>query len=68
MRDPVKTRFRFEGLLESAIEMYSTKPSRNNTVESDEDDDNHGTQIDMPGVIRPKENRGKSAIVTRYEK
>ncbi|KAG4068410.1 hypothetical protein HA402_007930 [Bradysia odoriphaga] len=51
LRDPVLTRTRFEGLLEGAIKLYSN-------------DDTH-TEIgnnDVPGAIRPIENKSKSAM------
>lgn len=59
LRDPVYTRNRFEGLLEGAIKMYS------NDVTDNRHGDTHFN--DMPGAIRPREFRGKSAMVPRYE-
>lgn len=57
LRDPVKTRNRFEGLLEGAIKLYS-----NGIKKSSADND-------VPGAIRSsKDPRGKSAVVTRYLK
>lgn len=56
MRDPIQTRNRFEGLLEGAIKLYS-----NDSKDSDFNQPN-----DMPGVIRSKDSRGKSAATTRY--
>lgn len=54
LRDPLMTRNRFEGLLEGAIKMYSTNDNEN--VKDDE----------VPGAIKSKDFRGKSAIVLRY--
>lgn len=62
LRDPTKTRNRFEGLLEGAIKLYS------NGIKQFSDDGtvNNGSN-DVPGAIRlPKDSRGKSAVVTRY--
>ncbi|XP_053674767.1 uncharacterized protein LOC128725073 [Anopheles nili] len=56
MRDPVLTRNRFEGLLEGAIQLYADGP------ECEEEQKN---SIPLPGVIRPVESRGKSAVVVR---
>lgn len=52
LRDPLTTRNRFEGLLEGAIKMYDT----NENTKNDE----------VPGAIKSKDFRGKSAIVLRY--
>lgn len=52
LRDPLITRNRFEGLLEGAIKMYST----NENAKDDE----------VPGAIKSKDFRGKSAVVLRY--
>lgn len=55
LRDPVKTRNRFEGLLEGAIKLYS------NGIKKSSTDDNKS------GAMRlSKDPRGKSAVVTRY--
>ncbi|XP_049290335.1 uncharacterized protein LOC125767607 isoform X2 [Anopheles funestus] len=54
MRDPVITRNRFEGLLEGAIQLYTDGPER---------EEEQKNSIPLPGVIRPVENRGKSAVV-----
>uniref|UniRef100_A0A182NKI8 Cadherin domain-containing protein n=1 Tax=Anopheles dirus TaxID=7168 RepID=A0A182NKI8_9DIPT len=56
MRDPVVTRNRFEGLLEGAIQLYTDGPER---------EEEQKNSIPLPGVIRPVENRGKSAVVVR---
>uniref|UniRef100_A0A182WBL5 Uncharacterized protein n=1 Tax=Anopheles minimus TaxID=112268 RepID=A0A182WBL5_9DIPT len=56
MRDPVMTRNRFEGLLEGAIQLYTDGPER---------EEEQKNSIPLPGVIRPVENRGKSAVVVR---
>uniref|UniRef100_A0A4Y0BK00 Uncharacterized protein n=1 Tax=Anopheles funestus TaxID=62324 RepID=A0A4Y0BK00_ANOFN len=56
MRDPVITRNRFEGLLEGAIQLYTDGPER---------EEEQKNSIPLPGVIRPVENRGKSAVVVR---
>ncbi|XP_052873750.1 uncharacterized protein LOC128279069 [Anopheles cruzii] len=56
LRDPVVTRNRFEGLLEGAIQLYGDGPER---------DEEQKTSIPLPGVIRPVESRGKSAVVVR---
>ncbi|XP_040156497.1 uncharacterized protein LOC120896436 isoform X2 [Anopheles arabiensis] len=56
MRDPVVTRNRFEGLLEGAIQLYTDEPER---------EEEQKNSIPLPGVIRPVENRGKSAVVVR---
>ncbi|XP_052896476.1 uncharacterized protein LOC128303533 [Anopheles moucheti] len=56
MRDPVLTRNRFEGLLEGAIQLYTDGPER---------EEEQKNSIPLPGVIRPVENRGKSAVVVR---
>lgn len=58
IRDPVKTRNRFEGLLEGAIKMYSN----NNPDESIDDAD---TISKDPKQMKSKEFRGKSAIPYR---
>lgn len=54
LRDPLITRNRFEGLLEGAIKMYNTNDNEN--VKDDE----------VPGAIKSKDFRGKSAVVLRY--
>lgn len=58
LRDPVYTRNRFEGLLEGAIKMYSVD-GRDTTCD--------GTLFhDVPGAIRARDYRGRSAIVSMY--
>uniref|UniRef100_A0A182PK09 Uncharacterized protein n=1 Tax=Anopheles epiroticus TaxID=199890 RepID=A0A182PK09_9DIPT len=47
---------RFEGLLEGAIQLYTDGPER---------EEEQKNSIPLPGVIRPVENRGKSAVVVR---
>lgn len=54
--EPAASRIRFEGLLESAIQLYSNP--ENVSLPS--------TASAQNTLSRPKENRGKSAIVTRY--
>ncbi|KFB53022.1 AGAP006655-PA-like protein [Anopheles sinensis] len=56
MRDPFVTRNRFEGLLEGAMQLYTEGPER---------EEEQKNSIPLPGVIRPVENRGKSAVVVR---
>uniref|UniRef100_A0AAG5D811 Uncharacterized protein n=1 Tax=Anopheles atroparvus TaxID=41427 RepID=A0AAG5D811_ANOAO len=56
MRDPVITRNRFEGLLEGAMQLYTDGAER---------EEEQKNSIPLPGVIRPVENRGKSAVVVR---
>lgn len=51
LRDPVLTRTRFEGLLEGAIKLYS-----NDDTQADVGNN------DVPGAIRPIENKSKSAM------
>lgn len=55
LRDPIKTRTRFEGLLESAIKMYS------NDIPNEINENNSTLDLNS----RLKENRGKSAIPAR---
>uniref|UniRef100_A0A182FD21 Uncharacterized protein n=1 Tax=Anopheles albimanus TaxID=7167 RepID=A0A182FD21_ANOAL len=55
LRDPVVTRNRFEGLLEGAIQLYEE--------ECPEREEEQKNSIPLPGVIRPSETRGKSALV-----
>ncbi|XP_035789588.1 uncharacterized protein LOC118465444 isoform X2 [Anopheles albimanus] len=57
LRDPVVTRNRFEGLLEGAIQLYEE--------ECPEREEEQKNSIPLPGVIRPSETRGKSALVVR---
>ncbi|ETN65903.1 hypothetical protein AND_002319 [Anopheles darlingi] len=58
LRDPVVTRNRFEGLLEGAIQLYEEE-------EGPEREEEQKNSIPLPGVIRPCETRGKSALVVR---
>ncbi|KAJ6638261.1 hypothetical protein Bhyg_10995 [Pseudolycoriella hygida] len=51
LRDPALTRTRFEGLLEGAIKLYSNDDTRNDNGNND-----------VPGAIRPIENKSKSAM------
>lgn len=57
LRDPVYTRTRFEGLLEGAIRMYS-----NDLADTQPDAE---SSSNVPGVVRVRDNRGKSAMVPR---
>lgn len=62
IRDPIRTRHRFEGLLEGAIELYTTH---------DGDDGASTPEIMASGVAaafaeRMRINRGKSALPFRY--
>lgn len=56
LRDPGKTRTRFEGLLEGAIKMYSNEI--NHEVF-------HEINANSDVATRPKENRGRSAVPSR---
>lgn len=57
LRDPVYTRNRFEGLLEGAIKMYSD--------DAPDSRHEHPHFNDVPGAIRPRDCRGKSAMMLR---
>lgn len=59
LRDPVKTRNRFKGLLEGAIKMYS-----NDNPDESIEEANIG-QSDGAKKLKSKEYRGKSAIPYR---
>jgi hypothetical protein len=64
LRDPHATRNRFEGLLEGAMKLYGSSSYSNcHSLVNQQDDDQLGQ---MPGVIRSKEARGKSAATIRY--
>lgn len=70
MRDPQATRNRFEGLLEGAMKLYGSSSYSNcHSLMNPQEDDQLGQ---MPGVIKSKEARGKSAATIRcvdlYEK
>lgn len=58
VRDPVKTRNRFEGLLEGAIKMYS------NDIQGEVFNEINSTS-GGGAATKQKENRGKSAIPNR---
>lgn len=60
VRDPVKTRNRFEGLLEGAIKMYS------NDIQGEVFNEINST-TGGGAATKQKENRGKSAIPSRSE-
>ncbi|KAL7030859.1 hypothetical protein ACKWTF_006810 [Chironomus riparius] len=63
LRDPHVTRNRFEGLLEGAMKLYGSSSYSNcHSLVNQQDDDQLGQ---MPGVIRSKEARGKSAATIR---
>lgn len=64
LRDPHATRNRFEGLLEGAMKLYGSSSYSNcHSLVNQQDDDQLGQ---MPGVIRSKEARGKSAATIRF--
>lgn len=59
LRDPVYTRNRFEGLLEGAIKLYSGEETVTHHTTTT-------TQFnEVPGAIRPRDGRGKSAMASR---
>jgi hypothetical protein len=63
MRDPHTTRNRFEGLLEGAMKLYGSSSYSNcHSLLNQQDEDQLGQ---MPGVIKSKEVRGKSAATIR---
>lgn len=63
LRDPHKSRSRFEGLVEGAMKLYSSSSYSNcHSLTHQQDDDQLGQ---MPGVIKSKEARGKSAATIR---
>jgi hypothetical protein len=63
-RDPHATRNRFEGLLEGAMKLYGSSSYSNcHSLMNQQEEDQLGQ---MPGVIKPKEARGKSAATIRY--
>lgn len=62
-RDPHFTRNRFEGLLEGAMQLYGSSSYSNcHSVINQKDDDQLGH---LPGVIKSREVRGKSAATIR---
>lgn len=63
LRDPHATRSRFEGLLEGAMKLYGSSSYSNcHSLLNQPEDDQLGQ---MPGVIKSKEARGKSAATIR---
>lgn len=65
MRDPLVTRNRFEGLLEGAMKLYGSSSYSNcHSLLNHQEDDQLGQ---MPGVVKSKEARGKSAATIRWE-
>lgn len=64
LHDPTATRNRFEGLLEGAMKLYGSSSYSNchSLINQQEDADQLGQ---MPGVIKLKEARGKSAATIR---
>lgn len=63
MRDPHATRNRFEGLLEGAMKLYGSSSYSNcHSLMNQQEDDQLGV---LPGVIKSKEARGKSAATIR---
>lgn len=67
LRDPLQTRNRFEGLIESAIKHHGLYSSNSYTnCHSALHEDETGDQIgQMPGAIKNINNRGKSAATIR---
>lgn len=63
-RDPLVTRNRFEGLLEGAMKLYgsSSYSNFNSLVNQTTEEEQFGQ---MPGAIKSKEVRGKSAATIR---
>lgn len=65
LHDPHSTRNRFEGLLDGAMQLYGSSSYSNcHSVVNQKEDDQLGH---LPGVIKSKENRGKSAATIRYQ-
>lgn len=64
LRDPLVTRNRFEGLLEGAMKLYgsSSYSNCNSLVNQTTEEEQFGQ---MPGAIKSKEVRGKSAATIR---
>lgn len=63
LRDPHSTSKRFEGLLEGAMKLYGSSSYSNcHTLMHQQEDDQLGQ---MPGVIKSREARGKSAATIR---
>lgn len=60
IRDPTVTRNRFEGLLEGAMKLYGSSSCHSLMNQQDGDQLSH-----LPGVIKSKEVRGKSAATIR---
>lgn len=64
-RDPHSARNRFEGLLEGAMKLYGSSSYSNcHSLLNQQNDDQSEHQV--PGVIKTKETRGKSAATIRY--
>lgn len=62
MRDPHATRNRFEGLLEGAMKLYGSSSHSCHSLINHQNEDQLGQ---MPGAIKAKEIRGKSAATIR---
>lgn len=63
MRDPTVTRNRFEGLLEGAMKLYGSSSYSNcHSLMNQQDEDQLSH---LPGNVKPKEVRGKSAATIR---
>lgn len=64
LRDPHLTRNRFEGLLEGAMKLYGSSSYSNchSLMNQTTEEEQFGQ---MPGAIKPKEIRGKSAATIR---
>lgn len=63
MRDPTVTRNRFEGLLEGAMKLYGSSSYSNcHSLMNQQEEDQLGH---LPGVIKSKDVRGKSAATIR---
>lgn len=65
IRDPTVTRNRFEGLLEGAMKLYGSSSYSNcHSLMNQQDDDQLG-HLPLPGNVKSKEVRGKSAATIR---
>lgn len=63
LHDPQVTRNRFEGLLEGAMKLYGSSSYSNcHSLMNQQEDEQ---LVQMPGVIKSKEARGKSAATIR---
>jgi len=63
LRDPHATRNRYEGLLEGAMKLYGSSSYSNcHSLMNQQEDE----LSPMPGSIKAKEMRGKSAATIRY--